>query len=556
MEVTQGAMTGGARDEVERLAQEFTERRRRGEQPTIEEYAAAHPALAVDIRELFTTLLFVEDLGADFTGAASTTPAAAEPRPAAGLQQVGEYTILREIGRGGMGVVYEAEQASLGRRVALKVLPFHSLLDSKRLERFQQEARAAARLSHPNIVPVYGVGEHLGMHFCVMQYIPGQGLNRVIEEVRRLREGSDTDPDGGAADASSSPSSSSSLAAGLETGGARGGRERYFRNVARLARDVALALEYAHGEGILHRDVKPSNLLLDPGGRVWLTDFGLAKAEGGDEITKSGDFVGTVLYMAPERFKGWSDPRSDVYGLGITLHELLTLKPAFSERDRAQLLRKVAAEEPPAPRRLDRTIPRDLETVVLKAIAKEPAQRYGSARAMAEDLNRFLEGRPVEARRSHVLARLARWCARNSLAAALTAAVLSLLVVVAIVSSTYAVRLKGEQSAGQEKLRAAYLAEASARPGRRFAALEALRQAAAIRPGPDLVDEALACFALVDLRPLKTWAKKKGERIELSPDGSRAAVAVPGGEIAIRAAEDGGSFSGCQAPGSTPHTAR
>ncbi|HVR73837.1 MAG TPA: serine/threonine-protein kinase, partial [Planctomycetota bacterium] len=547
MEMTSGATAGGARDEVERLAEEFIERRRRGERPAIEEYVAAHPALANEIREIFTTLLVVEDLGVDPTSSAAPAPPAAESRPAEGLQQVGEYLILREIGRGGMGVVYEAEQASLGRRVALKVLPFHSLLDSKRLERFQQEARAAARLSHPNIVPVYGVGEHLGMHYYVMQFIPGQGLNRVIEEVRRLREAGE--PDGGSA-----TDSSSSLAAGLESGGTRGGRERYFRNVARLARDAALALDYAHGEGILHRDVKPSNLLLDPGGRVWLTDFGLAKAEGSEELTRSGDFVGTILYMAPERFKGWSDPRSDVYGLGVTLHELLTLRPAFAERDRALLLRKVASEELPAPRRVDRTIPRDLETVVLKAVAKEPAQRYVSARAMAQDLDRFLDGLPVEARRSHALARLGRLCARNPLPAFLVSTVILLLVVVAAISSTAVVRVGREHAAGQEKLRAAYLAEAgalraSARPGRRFEALEAIQQAAAIRPGSDLVDVAVACFAQVDLRLLKTWTKNKDEVFQLSPDGSTAAITLPGGEIAIRSTDDGRELYRLPGPG-------
>src|SRR5688572_4639381 len=333
-----------------------------------------------------------------------------------------------------MGVVYEAEQASLGRRVALKVLPLHSLLDQKRLDRFQQEARAAASLSHPNIVPVYGVGEHFGMHYYVMQFIPGQGLNRVLEEIRRLREAGNSDSDPGDA------SSSSSLAAGLDSPPGRGSRERYYRNMARLARDAALALDYAHGEGILHRDVKPSNLLLDTTGRVWLADFGLAKAEGSDDLTHSGDFVGTILYMAPERFKGWSDPRSDVYGLGITLYELITLRPAFQQRDRAQLLRKVASEEPPAPRRVDRAIPRDLETIVLKAIAKEPGQRYDGARGMAEDLERFLEGLPVEARRSHALGRLGRWCGRNPLPASLAAAVLLLLIVIAVISSAAAVR--------------------------------------------------------------------------------------------------------------------
>jgi len=529
MAVNEESPPSEAREEVERLAQEFVERKRRGEKPSIEEYMTAHPRLADEIRDLFQTLLIVEDLGASATSsAAAASPAESSP----GIQEVGEYRILREIGRGGMGVVYEAEQASLGRRVALKVLPLHSLLDQKRLERFQQEARAAARLSHPNIVPVYGVGEHLGIHYYAMQYIPGQGLNRVLEEVRRLREAGISESD------SADASSSSSLAAGLDSRGGRGSRERYYRNMARLARDAALALDYAHGEGILHRDVKPSNLLLDTGGRVWLTDFGLAKAEGSADLTHSGDFVGTILYMAPERFKGWSDPRSDVYGLGITLYELITLRPAFQQRDRAQLLRKVASEEPPAPRRIDRAIPRDLETIVLKAIAKEPAQRYDGARAIAEDLERFLEGLPVKARRSHPLGRLGRWCGRNPLPASLAAAVLCLLILIATISSAAAVRLAGEQAERAEQLRSAYLSEAvalraSARPGRRLDALEALGKAAAIRRGPDLVDAAIASFAELDLRRVKHLKKGKNDIYNFSPDGRLAAMAEVTGEVRV-----------------------
>ncbi|HLU48941.1 MAG TPA: serine/threonine-protein kinase, partial [Planctomycetota bacterium] len=409
----------------ERLAEEFAARLRRGERPEIEEYIFAHPSLASEIRAVFSTLVIIEELGRDWTETASESVLPdGENCDAACFKQIGDFRILREVGRGGMGVVYEAEQVSLGRRVALKVLPFHSLFDTKRLERFQQEARAAARLTHPSIVPVYGVGEHLGVHYYVMQLVPGQGLHRVIEEVRRLRARGEPEVD------IADPSTSSSLASNCGSGGSRSARERYFRNMARLVRDAAHALDYAHGEGILHRDVKPSNLLLDPNGRVWLTDFGLAKAEGTDELTKSGDFVGTIPYMAPECFKGWSDPRSDVYGLGVSLYELLTLRPAFAERDRALLIRRVTTEEPPALRRIDRAIPRDLETVVLKAIAKEPAHRYASARAMADDLDRFLSGLPVEARRSGVAARVARWCGRNPLSATLAALVVLLLVVV------------------------------------------------------------------------------------------------------------------------------
>ena len=562
----------GQRDEIERLAEDFLERRRRGERPTLEEYTAARPELADEIRALFRTLCIVEDLGADLEvdGLAAATTAVAEHDPTHGLREIGDFRIRREIGRGGMGVVYEAEQISLGRRVALKVLPFHSLLDERRLERFRREARAAARLSHPNIVPVHGVGEHLGMHFYVMQLIPGHGLHHVIAAVRRLRKsggipepepprGTDEDLPHGPDDRSPADEtdSSSSLAASLDSGTDRVARDRYHRNVARLARDAALALDYAHAQGILHRDVKPSNLLLDPLGRIWLTDFGLAKAADGDDLTHSEDIVGTVLYMAPERFQGWSDPRSDVYALGITLYELLTLRPAYVERDRAQLLRRVTTDSPPAPRRVDHTIPRDLETIVLEAIARDAARRYPSARAMALDLDRFLDGRPVAARRSRALARFGRWCARNPLPAGLTAMVFVLLAVVAGVSIVSAVRLASEQAAGRETLRAAYLAEANARrasatPGRRFEALEALRRAAEIRPGADLVDEAVACLALVDARLERTWEFAKGNAMVLSPSGDLAALARADGEIIISDANDDRELARLPAPGFLP----
>ena len=548
MEVTPEADGEATREEVERLAEEFLDRRRRGEQASISEYASRHPEMAEEIREFFPTVLALEDLVSEPIAGAplSALPLAREPPST--LEQLGEYRILRELGRGGMGVVYEAEQASLGRRVALKVLPFHYLVDSKHIERFHQEARAAARLSHPNIVPVYGVGEHQGMHYYVMQYIPGQGLDKVIREVRRLRQAGGTD----AGDSDSS--SSTSLAAGLESAGTRSRPERYHLNVARLVRDAAHALDHAHRQGVLHRDVKPSNLLLDPTGRVWLTDFGLAKAEGSDDITRSGDFVGTLRYMAPERFKGWMDPRSDVYGLGITLHELLTLRPAFEERDRARLLRKVTSEEPPAPRRIDDSIPRDLETIVLKSMSKEPGQRYATARAMADDLDRFLDGKPVEARRSTPMVRLGHWCSRNPMLATLVAAVILLLGAVSVISSGAAVRLARERDSRLEKLRAAYLSEAHAirasrRPGGRFEALEALRQAAEIEPGSDLVDAALASFAQIDLEVARTWARGKDEAFTLSSDGSRVALAPSDGEISIRDAGDDRELFRLDGPG-------
>jgi serine/threonine protein kinase len=228
-----------------------------------------------------------------------------------------------------MGIVYEAEQESLGRRVAIKVLPFHSLLGAKHLERFRQEARAAARLTHSNIVPVFGVGEHFGLHYFVMQYIPGKGLDAVVEEVRRLRKDGRDAANGGIA--------GGGIASDLSTGS----RQRYHQNIARIVRDAGLALDHAHREGILHRDVKPSNLP-DPTGHVWLADFGLSKASS-DDLTHSG-ISGTFRYMAPERFAA-ERPRSDVL-LGLTLYELLALRPAFVESDGGRS-RQVASEEPP-----------------------------------------------------------------------------------------------------------------------------------------------------------------------------------------------------------------
>jgi hypothetical protein len=210
----------------------------------------------------------------------------------------------------------------------------------------------------------------------------------------------------------------------------------YWHSVARIGIQVADALGYAASQGVLHRDIKPSNLLLDTRGTVWVTDFGLAKADTDrDDVTHTGDIVGTLRYMAPERFEGKADVRSDLYALGLTLYELLTLRPAFDGSDRNRLITRVLHEQPPRPRKLDPAIPRDLETIVLKATARDPAQRYQTPGELADDLQRFLEDRPIRARRLGALARGWRWCRRNPAVAALTGAVLLLLVAVAVVAS-------------------------------------------------------------------------------------------------------------------------
>jgi WD40 repeat protein/serine/threonine protein kinase len=448
-------------DPLDQLAEDFMARCRRGERPTVSEYTAKHPELAEQIRGRFPALLVMEDLGS--IGGESTVPFI--PKGAddsAGPRQLGEYRILRQVGRGGMGVVYEAVQESLGRHVALKVLPFHAGLTGTQLERFRREARAGARLHHTNIVPVFGVGEDKGVHYYAMQFIQGQSLDAVLRELKQLRPAHQGSPlsvpaarsqltsriaqglltgqfpqaplAGEAAPADGKPAEAHPACAGpaRKVGdGTSSGIEthhceltgpsiaEYFRGVARVGVQVAEALDYAHRNGILHRDIKPSNLLLDTQGTVCVTDFGLAKADDSGELTNPGDIVGTVRFMAPERFQGQADPRSDVYGLGITLYELLTLRPAYEDSNRARLIEKVSHEDPPRPRKVDPLIPRDLETIVLKAVAKEPADRYPTAEALALDLRRYLAGETVRARRTGPWERAVKCAKRRPAAAAL-----------------------------------------------------------------------------------------------------------------------------------------
>jgi WD40 repeat protein/serine/threonine protein kinase len=440
--------TDSERDPVEELAEDFLARHRRGERPSLTEYTERYPQHADDIRDLFPALVKLEQLKP------SALEISDEPECRPPFDCLGDFRILREVGRGGMGVVYEAVQLSLGRHVALKVLPGQALLDSRKLLRFQREARSVARLHHSNIVPVHGVGEQDGTHYYVMQFIQGLGLDQVLDELRRLwlpnakpRNGSSTlvidqaratnaarslisgeftlahDQPGTQVSATSSSSITlpGQSAPGVPT---QSGRP-YWRSVARIGLQVAEALSYAHAQGVLHRDIKPSNLLLDTHSTVWLTDFGLAKADSDtDDLTHSGDIVGTLRFMAPERFDGRTDARGDIYSLGLTLYELLTLRAAYGDSDGRKLIQRVLHEEPDPPRRINPSVPRDLETIVLKATAREPARRYQTAAAFADDLQRFLDDKPVRARPVGSLERLGRWCKRNPALAGLTSALL------------------------------------------------------------------------------------------------------------------------------------
>jgi serine/threonine protein kinase len=505
------------RNPVEVLAEEFLARDRRGERPSLSEYVTRYPDLADAIRELFPVLLEMEDVRpsgeeSPFRGAG---PAASVPR------RLGDFLIIREIGRGGMGIVFEAEQVSLGRRVALKIMTAGAIT-AQQVRRFDREVRAAALLHHTNIVPVFGVGEEAGTRYYVMQFIPGQPLDEVLKDLRRLRRQSkapaaaaprpngprsQTNPSAAelaeslcrdrfaptvaAAAAADGPAPALTIGSAAvvpeSSGSASGGANvlsssadpghsgrRYARRVARIGVQVADALEYAATQGVIHRDVKPANLLLDPQGTVWVTDFGLAKAAGQEDLTDTGDLVGTLRYMAPERFRGHADHRSDIYALGLTLYELLALQPAFDDADRVQLIRRVTHEEPPRLEKVDPSIPRDLATIVHKAAAREPAERYYSAGALGDDLRRFLEDRPIAARRPSWHEVTWRWCHRNPAVASLLGLLTVILVAGSVLSGWAAYHYN--RLSVQERTARFAAEEADRKAQRRFKlAMEAVR---------------------------------------------------------------------------------
>ena len=407
-----------------RLVNEFTRRMEAGEKPTIKEYCERHPELAGEISELFPTVLELEEL----QSAGNPTIANEAPLP----DEVGDYRILGEIGRGGMGVVYEAEHIGLGRRVALKVLPERLSANPTALIRFRREGQTIAKLHHTNIVPLFEVGEDQGVAFLAMQLIVGNSLDHVIND---LSKGSgllsrptsllSSDSNQSVSDFSQRSGSGDSRTNSISGSGSSRKRS-VFRDIARIGLQAADALSYAHERDVIHRDIKPSNLILDESGVLWLTDFGLAKLEedgiesGG--MTRTGDMLGTLKYMAPERFEGKCDASADTYALGLTLYELLAQRPAFQSANKAKLISSIMHSEPPRPRSINPRIPRDLETIVLKATNKEPLARYRSSRRMAEDLGRFLRDEPIKARRVSMLEHTVRWAKRNKrLAAALAA---------------------------------------------------------------------------------------------------------------------------------------
>jgi serine/threonine protein kinase len=391
------------------VSREYLAELESGRKPDRSAYLTRFPDLADALADCLDGIELAHALGApDRTESQQTPSIEFSGSP------LGDFQILHELGHGGMGVVYEAVQLSLGRRVALKVLPFAAALDAKQLQRFKNEAHAAAQLHHTNIVPVYAVGCERGVHFYAMQLIEGRSLATVIQDLRA--ESEDNALPEYSASTMNPRGSVTVVNSGLQASQRSTRTRQSFRTAARLAAQVADALDYAHEAGVVHRDIKPANLLLDAKGAIWVTDFGLAQIVADGGVTQTGDLVGTLRYMSPEQASGRRSPvdhRADVYSLGATLYELLTLQPIFSGDDRTSLLYQILNEEPRPLRQFDLAIPIELETIVLKATAKSPLDRYSTAAEFAEDLRRFLDERPILARRPTLLDRGRKWARRH-----------------------------------------------------------------------------------------------------------------------------------------------
>ena len=504
------------RNPVDILADEFSERLRNGENPSITEYVRRRPDLEEDIRELFPTISMMEQFRKKQQVDTQLTQQSAR-LDAEKLKQLGDFRVIREVGRGGMGVVYAAEQQSLKRFVALKVLAPNVTGSENELRRFKREAEAAARLHHTNIVPIFGTGESDGLHFIVMQLVDGVPLNEAIESVlidsdsterpehndppshdsftaamaaSALLTGSTLQPTAASIAASLkseaptiqtplrqpprkengsgrrhtmlTPPSTASILGPVKrdqpsspllddhnavedtdepstspqpTAVRRNLGRRYWNSSAGIVAEIADALAYAHEQGVVHRDVKPSNILFDRAGAVWITDFGLARHEDQEAVTRTGDIIGTLRYMAPEQCNGVGDTRSDIYSLGLTLYELITLQPAFPEARHGVLIQQKHDGAFPRPRSIDPSIPRDLETITLKACSTDPAHRYQTAAEFAADLRNFMDEMPVQARHITSAERLWRWSRRNPVTAALSGLSFALLIAVAAVTA-------------------------------------------------------------------------------------------------------------------------
>jgi len=423
-----------------RLIDDITAKLQGGEQVDVSALLQSHPEFAAELREILPTLAALGDLSNSASSGFANSPFGHD----ASTGVLGDFRLVRELGRGGMGVVYEALQISLNRRVALKVLPFAATMDAKHLQRFRNEAMAAASLRHENIVHVYGVGCERSVHFYAMEMIDGQTLAQIIAGLHQKPQPKDITSDYQPASAAAPTAPAGALS--TEFTGIKG-RELH-RLAARLIADAADALEHAHSLGIVHRDIKPGNLMVDAAGKIYVTDFGSARFGPDVGLTMSGDLLGTLRYMSPEQAMarhGLVDHRTDIYSLGATLYELLCGRPAVVGEDKQEVLKHIAFEEPVPLRKIDKSIPVELETITLKALAKNPAERYGTAKELAEDLRRWREDQPIKAKPPGVRERVVKWGRRHYGLVRTTFAMLCLAVVALVVSNVLISREKSQK---------------------------------------------------------------------------------------------------------------
>lgn len=411
---------------IDAIIAEALAQRMAGGTLNVESLVAAHPDRADEIRARFADLDKLAAIWRDMSVGGN------RPGSVAGSLQVGtklgEFEIIRELGRGGMGIVYLARQPTLGRMVALKIIPQAAGLSEVTRSRFLREAAALASLSHPNIVPVFAAGEEGGILFIAMEYVEGVSLAEILDAVRACPA------DGKASDVWRATVAGTSAKAerisGRGVGPARTLDREYIRSCCKAAIAVARALHAAHAKGIIHRDVKPGNIIIDRDGRARLLDFGLAAINTQPHVTVSGEFFGTPNYVSPEQARGQRDRidcRTDVYSLGATLYECMTLAPPFDASSTPEVLTRLVRDEPTPARTVNRSIGRDLNTIVMKAIAKAPHDRYATVGAFADDVGRHLDDRPILARPISAPARLVRKAIKRPIYSTLILLALALL---------------------------------------------------------------------------------------------------------------------------------
>ncbi len=423
-------------DRIEEIAAAYADRLIAGEKIEPQEILSAHPTLGQGILEHLELFVGLGRSEGDVP-----------------LGTLGDYTLRRQVGRGGMGVVYDAWENSMDRRVALKVLPAGVAADTRASARFQREAQAAGKLHHQNIVGVYSTGVREGTPWYAMEFVEGETLAQILARLRAT-EKKEEERKSVLQSVSTIFRKGSQQVAALEEKvveeaehakqrtvfGSDDVDLRYHVNLAHAFAGVAEGLQHAHSKRIIHRDVKPSNLILDRGGRLRILDFGVARLEGQESLTVSGEFVGTPLYMSPEQARARITPidhRTDIYSLGATMYEMLTWRPPFKGKNHRDTLSQIIEWDPVEPRKLNSRVPKDLETIVLKCLQKDPGDRYGTAEALAQDLRRCVRGDPIEARPQSRMEALLRRLWRRRWTVAACASLFVLLLITGLLAYFY-----------------------------------------------------------------------------------------------------------------------